>query len=97
MALSWEDLKTQIDCQKSPFCVSWKTVNSSGDIIDGHMGVVSAYKILDGVNMVFILNPLASDRARARWITYAAYVSAPDSSYLHYDDYFNIRNNDAGR
>lgn len=83
-ALSWEDVKKQIDCRRVPFCVTWRWVGNGG-----HMMVISAYKSINGENQVKLINPLPVGTGSSRWIRYSEYVSGPD--YTHWDDFFNIR------
>lgn len=86
-ALTWEDVKTQIDCQKIPFCFTWQWRPAPGN--GGHMMVASGYKTENGENYVYILDPDPVGEGHPRWILYAEYVSGP--TYTHWDDYFNIR------
>ena len=81
-ALSWEEIKNQIDCQKAPICGTWH-YNMGG----GHMVVVSGYRTENGINQVFILNPKGS--GSVRWLPYIKYVSG--FSYTHWDDFYNIK------
>lgn len=83
-ALSWTNVKKQIDCQETPFCATWKYTNGNG----GHMVVISGYKILNGVKQVRMRDPLPVNRGSSRWITYTYYVSHP--GYKHWNDYYNI-------
>jgi len=85
-ALNWDDVKTQIDCQRTPFVATWKWLGSAGG---GHMVVVSGYRTVNQENFVYILNPLPGDVAHARWLPYSTYVSPV--GYSHWDDFFNIR------
>ena len=89
-ALQWEDIKNQISCRKTPFCVTWRWTDSQGRPTGGgHMMVISAYKTEDGEDWVKILDPLPVDTGSARWIRYSEYVGAPD--YNHWDDFYNIK------
>ena len=83
-ALSWEDVKKQIDCKKSPFCVTWKW-----DEGGGHMMVASAYKKIDEDSLVKIYDPLPVGTGTPQWVRYSEYVSGP--GYTHWDDFFNIK------
>ncbi len=83
-ALSWEEVKKQIDCQKAPFCVTWKWIEGGG-----HMMVISAYKNVNGENKVKIRDPLPVGSGSSRWVRYSEYVSGP--GYTHWDDFFNIK------
>ena len=87
-ALSWEDVRTQIGCQKTPFCMTWITSAAGGDT-DGHMMVVGGYKTEGGSNYVLKLDPSPEHKGSMQWITYAEYVNGPHN--LHWDDYFNVR------
>lgn len=85
-ALTWEEVKKQIDCMKTPFCATWKW-----DEGGGHMMVISAYKIESGINYVKLRNPLPVGIGASRWIRYTDYVSG--WGYTHWDDFYNIRRN----
>lgn len=82
-ALSWEEVKKQIDCRRVPFCVTWRI----GD--GGHMMVISGYRSINGVDQVLIRDPLPVDSGSSRWIRYSEYVSGP--GYTHWDDFYNIQ------
>lgn len=84
--LTFEEIKTQIYCRKAAFCNTWHW-NGGG----GHMMVISAYMVLDGVEWVYLRDPLPVGIGSSRWIRYTAYVSG--ANYTHWDDYFNIRKN----
>jgi len=83
-ALSWEDVQHQIDCQKTPFCATWKW-----DEGGGHMMVISAYKIEDGEKWVMLDDPYPVNAGLSSWIRHSEYVSGP--GYSHWNDFFNIR------
>ena len=82
-ALSWEDLKKQIYCQKKPFAFSWHWTGGGG-----HMMVVVGYAVLNNVNYVSINDPWAPNVGNQRFITYDEYVSGSD--HTHWNDYYNI-------
>lgn len=85
-ALSFDEVKNQIYCRKAPFCNTWKW-NGGG----GHMMVISGYMVIDGVQYVYLRDPLPVGVGSSRWITYNAYVSG--ANYTHWDDYYNIKKN----
>ena len=88
-ALPWEEIKKQIGCRGTPFCVTWRWADSEGQPTGGgHMMVISAYKTEDGGEWVKILDPLPVDTGSARWIRYSEYVSGP--GHNHWDDFYNI-------
>jgi hypothetical protein len=82
-ALSWDDVKKQIYCRHKAFCNTWHWSGGGG-----HMMVISGYMVLDGVQYVYLRDPLPVGVGSSRWITYARYVSGP--GYTHWDDYYNI-------
>ncbi|HYV95448.1 MAG TPA: papain-like cysteine protease family protein [Chitinophagales bacterium] len=82
-ALSWDEVKRQIYCHKVPFCNTWHWSGGGG-----HMMVISAYSVINGVSYVYLRDPLPVGTGSSRWITYDAYVSG--SGYTHWDDYYNI-------
>jgi hypothetical protein len=89
-ALSWDTVKHQIGCLRSPFCASWKGINSHGQPNgDDHMSVVCGYKIRGAEQLVKILDPYTSQGAALRWRPYEFYVG--DNTRIHWDDYYNIR------
>jgi hypothetical protein len=82
-ALSWDDLKAQIDTKHTPFAFSWHW-NSGG----GHMMVVTGYKVVGGQNWVTINDPWAPNDGDERDILYTDYVSG--STYTHWRDYYDV-------
>jgi hypothetical protein len=93
-ALSWEDIKKQIDCKKKPFCWTMRFTDdtsecgdiNSGTDTSGHMMVISGYKIDEnGVNVLKVLDP---DDSSAFFINYSQYVCGP--GYGHWNDFYNI-------
>lgn len=86
--LSWVDLKREIadaaNCGRRPFAFTWHW-NGNG----GHMMVADGYETVDGINFVYMLDPLSPCVGDARIITYAAYVSGP--TYTHWDDYYDVK------
>jgi hypothetical protein len=87
-ALSWEGVKQQVECWKAPFCVTWRWIEGGG-----HMMVISAYKTVDGENMVKLTDPLPVGIGAVRWISYSEYLQGP--GYTHWDDFYNIRKRDS--
>jgi hypothetical protein len=83
--LTWEEVKGQIGCLKTPFCATWKRIS----VNEGHMVVISGYKITNGIKYVRMRNPLPVNQGSSRWIRYTYYVS--HSPYEHWNDYYNIK------
>lgn len=82
-ALSWTDLKAQIDTRRTPFAYSW-----AWDGGGGHMMVVTGYKVINGQNWVSINDPLDPNQGNQRDILYSDYVDGV--GYSHWYDYSNI-------
>lgn len=85
-ALSWDDLKAQIDTHKAAVAFSWHW-NSGG----GHMMVATGYKVVGGQNWVTINDPWSPNEGDQRDILYADYVSG--STYTHWRDYYDVTKN----
>ncbi|HEX3765980.1 MAG TPA: papain-like cysteine protease family protein [Kofleriaceae bacterium] len=88
--LSWNDLRTQIDCLNKPVAFSWHW-NSGG----GHMMVATGYFTFDGIHFVTVNNPLPANPAvtgggALEIDTYEAYVGGTGFNWSHWDDYYNI-------
>jgi len=85
--LPWDTIRNQIDCKKAPICVSWHLARGNG-----HMAVVSAYKVARGVRFLYKLDPEFG--GSVRWITYDRYRVGPDLQgvpmYTHWKDFYNI-------
>jgi hypothetical protein len=82
--LSWDQLRDQIACQKTPFAFSWHWTTGGG-----HMMIVRGYGKLNGGNVVHIYNPLPVSTGQAEIISYDEYISG--STHTHWDDFFNIK------
>jgi len=82
-ALSWTDLKAQIDANETPYAFSWHW-NGGG----GHMMVVTGYKVIAGQNYVTINDPWSPNVGDQRDILYSEYVSG--SGYTHWRDYYDV-------
>lgn len=82
-ALSWTDLKAQIDTRLTPFAFSWHWDGGGG-----HMMVVTGYKVINGQNWVTINDPWAPNEGDQRTILYSDYVDG--SGYYHWTDYYNV-------
>lgn len=83
-ALSWDDVKRQIYCRRTPFTFSWHWTGGGG-----HMMVATGYTTVRGTNYVAINNPWAPNVGDASIITYNVYVSGAD--HTHWIDYYNIQ------
>ena len=85
-ALSFEEIKSQIYCRKSPIAYSWHW-NGGG----GHMMVINGYAVIDGNQYVSVQDPGPPNVGSARITSYNTYVSG--SGYTHWNDYYNIKKN----
>jgi len=84
-ALTWEEVTKQIDCGKTPFCITWHWDGGGG-----HMMVLGGYKIENGDSLVKILDPWPP--GSLQWMSYSDYVSGWD--HTHWDDFYNVRKKD---
>lgn len=85
-ALSWDKIRSEIDCNNRPITYTWHWAGSSG-----HMVAVIGYSIgeTDGEKFLHINNPLPVNVGSNYTITYSAYVAGnPGSS--HWNDYYEI-------
>jgi len=82
-ALSWTDLKAQIDTLHTPFAFSWHWDGGGG-----HMMVVTGYKVINGQNWVSINDPWSPNEGSQRDILYSDYVDG--TGYSHWTDYYNV-------
>jgi hypothetical protein len=82
-ALSWEDLKKQIDNNK-PIAFAWHRKSGGG-----HMMVVVGYQVVDNVNYVVINDPWPPGEGAQYRIPYQSFV-APDAAMEHWVDYYDI-------
>ncbi len=82
-ALTWNQLKEQIECKKKPFAFSWHWPGGGG-----HMMVVKGYVEADGTNWVYYDNPLPVGVGSHELKTYPDWVSG--SGYTHWDDFYDI-------
>lgn len=82
-ALSWTDLKAQIDTLKTPYAFSWHWDGGGG-----HMMVITGYKVINGQNWVSINDPWAPNEGNQRDILYSEYVDG--TGYSHWTDYYNV-------
>ena len=82
-ALSWSNLKAQIDTHTTPFAFSWKWDGGGG-----HMMVVTGYKVIGAQNYVSINDPWSPNVGDQRDILYADYVDG--SGYTHWTDYYDV-------
>lgn len=83
LALSWEDLKKEIYCNKRPVAFSWGWIGGGG-----HMMVAYGYAVVGGVKYVSIRDPWSPNVGNTRLITYEEYVSS--SNHTHWDDFYEI-------
>ncbi len=82
-ALSWDEVRRQIFCRRTPFAFSWHWTGGGGHMMD-----VIGYVTIDGVNYVTINDPWPPNVGDQRTITYNAYISG--SGYTHWNDYYDI-------
>ena len=82
-ALSWTDLKAQIDTNATPFAFSWHWDGGGG-----HMMVVTGYKVIGGQNYVSINDPWEPNVGDQRDILYSEYVDG--SGYSHWTDFYDV-------
>jgi Papain-like cysteine protease AvrRpt2 len=82
-ALSWKNVKKQIDCKHKPIAFSW---HWTGD--GGHMMVITGYVVINNTNWVTINDPWEPNIGNQRAITYDEYVSGAD--HTHWNDYYDI-------
>lgn len=82
-ALSWEDLKKEIDSNR-PFVFAWGWKNSPSSM--GHMMTLVGYSENENIRMVYINDPWLPS---APHITYEEFVSS--NRYEHWVDYYEIQ------
>jgi hypothetical protein len=93
-AISWDELKSQIACKKTPVLFSWlfgRTDNRPTNDVDcvlggkGHMMVVKGYSEANGEQIVVVNDPLQ----RVKRVTYGDYSGTSDDHH-HWNDYYDI-------
>ncbi len=85
--LSWEKIKSEIDCKNRPFTYTWHWAGGSG-----HMVAIVGYSTgeCNGQRFLHVNNPLPVNVGSTYTITYEAYVAgSPGSS--HWNDYYEIK------
>ncbi len=85
-ALTWAQVKSQIDCSKKPVAFSWHWTGGGG-----HMMVLTGYAVINGQNWVFINDPWPPNQGGQYSITYDDFVAGSD--HTHWNDYYDIRKN----
>lgn len=96
-AISWEEIKNQIDCQRKLICASWRytfdDVPCSDRDIDpdtsGHLIVISGYKIDNGDSLVKILDPDPKGIGSTYTQRYSEFICG--HGYAHWKDFYNVR------
>jgi hypothetical protein len=87
--LTWDELKTELGCRKSPVAFSWMW-DTAGH---GHMMVAVGYS--SDSNMVFVNDPELSGGQRISYESYAAatFVTFPDGyqEHKHWDDFYHFQ------
>ena len=81
--LSWEAVKSQLDCQRKPFAFAWHWSGGGG-----HMMVVTGYVVIDDVNWVYVNDPWPPNVGDRYTKSYDDYVSGSD--HTHWNDYYNV-------
>jgi hypothetical protein len=84
-ALTWDQLREQIACRKTPVAFSWHWTDGTG-----HMKVIYGYDSRVGVNNLLVNDPLPAKPGlgERQTMTYEEYVSGSD--HTHWDDFYNI-------
>ncbi|MFL1894591.1 C39 family peptidase [Aquimarina sp. 2-A2] len=85
-ALTWDQIRREIDCKDRPFTYTWHWAGGSG-----HMVTIVGYSVgeCDGEKYLHVHNPLPVNVGSSYTITYDAYVAGnPGSS--HWNDYYAI-------
>lgn len=85
-ALTWDQIRTEIDCKHRPICYSWHWAGGSG-----HMVTIVGYSTGECLDeqLLHINDPLAVNVGSTYTITYSAYVAGSPGS-AHWDDYYEI-------
>lgn len=82
-ALTWEQVKSQIYCQKKPFAFAWHWTGGGG-----HMMVGFGYSTAGANKYVEVNNPWPPNVGDHYTHTYDDYVSGSD--HTHWNDYYNF-------
>lgn len=86
-ALTWEQLKDEIDGDKKPFCFSWGWTGGGG-----HLMVAYGYSTVAGVNYVAVNNPWPPNVGTDQVIPYDKFVSLA-GDHVHWIDHYDITKN----
>lgn len=86
-ALSWDKIRSEIDCKNRPMTYTWHWAGGSG-----HMVTIVGYSVgeCNQERFLHINNPLPVNTGSNYTITYAAYV-AGDPGSSHWNDYYEIK------
>ena len=86
--LTWDEIRRQVssgeNCGNKPIAFSWAWVGGGG-----HMMVVIGYKVVEGENMVEILDPWAPCVGDHELISYDRFIEQA-GHYTHLFDYYDI-------
>jgi Peptidase_C39 like family len=94
-ALSWQNLKTQVFCKKTPVAFSWLWTADGASKADcdkghGHMMVVRGYEEAAGKLLLYVNDPEPNaDRRQPNPMTYAEYAGS-SQDHSHWDDYYDV-------
>jgi len=85
-ALSWDKIRSEIDCKNRPFTYTWHWAGGSG-----HMVAIVGYSTgeCSGEMFLHVQNPLPVNVGSIYTITYDAYVAGNTGS-SHWNDYYEI-------
>lgn len=83
-ALSFDQIKEQTYCKKSPVAFIWYWTGGGG-----HIMVAKGYKTVAGTNYVHMNDPWPPNVGTISYITYSKYVSEA-GSHTHGDDFYNF-------
>lgn len=81
--LTWDQLREQIACRKTPVAFSWHWIDGGG-----HMKVIYGYAVENGVNSLWVNDPWEPHIGAKQIITYEEYIAG--STHTHWDDFYNI-------
>ncbi|MBK8255899.1 MAG: hypothetical protein IPK82_24930 [Polyangiaceae bacterium] len=84
-ALTWDELRNQIGCVRSPIAFSWHWEGGGG-----HMMVAAKYKVYSGYgNWVYVYDPDPVDEGDVFWLDYPTYVEG--EYHTHWRDDYNVK------
>ncbi len=83
-ALTWDQIKSEIYCNKRPFAFSWHWPGGGG-----HMMTAIGYVELNGDRQVLVNNPWAPNVGNTSFMSYDWYVAGA-GDHTHWDDFYQI-------